>query len=151
MWSLSGCVMKKRWESMTHQLHWVTLHMMMLAATYVNYLVSQSNATDMFSAYISACSTIDKGVMSQMCNAFATQFGPSPFLEMMAELQCKHHVEHELMYFNAACHYSLHGALQVPSFSMFSNKLWYWKEAWLGNKHWEWSKYLHCTKVGTIS
>ena len=92
---------------------------------YINYLVSQSNATDMFSAYISTCGAIDKGVMSQMCNTFATQFGPSPFSEVMAELQCKHHVELELMYLNAACHYGLHGALQVPSFSMFSDKLRY--------------------------
>jgi hypothetical protein len=79
----------------------------------------------MFSAYISACGAIDKRVMSQMCNTFVTRFGPSPFLEMMAELQCKHHAELELLYLNAACHYGLQGALQVPSFSMFSDKLQY--------------------------
>jgi hypothetical protein len=79
----------------------------------------------MLSAYISACGAIDKGVMSQMCNTFATWFRPSPFSEMMAELQCKHHAELELMYLDAAHHYGLHGALQVPSFSTFSDKLRY--------------------------
>jgi hypothetical protein len=61
--------------------------------------------------------------MSQMCNTFATWFGPSPFSEMMAEMQRKHHAELELMYLDAACHYGLHGTLQIPSFSTFSDKL----------------------------
>jgi hypothetical protein len=63
--------------------------------------------------------------MSQMCNTFATRFGPSPFSEMMAELQCKHHTELELMYLDAARHYGLHGALQILAFSTFSDKLRY--------------------------
>jgi hypothetical protein len=58
-----------------------------------------------------------------MCNTFATRFGPSPFSEMVAELQCKHHAELELMYLDAACYYNLHGSIQIPPFSPFTNKL----------------------------
>jgi hypothetical protein len=78
-----------------------------------------------FSAYITACGAIDKGIMSQMCNTFATRFGPSPFAEMVAELQRKHHAELELMYLDAARHYNLHGVAQVPPFSAFNDKLRY--------------------------
>jgi hypothetical protein len=78
-----------------------------------------------FSAYITARGAIDKGIMSQMCNTFATRFGPSPFAEMVAELQRKHHAELELMYLDAARHYNLHGIARVPPFSAFNDKLRY--------------------------
>jgi len=45
-----------------------------------------------------------------MQNTFATHFGPSPFAEMMAELQQQHHAELELMYLDAARHYGLYSA-----------------------------------------
>ena len=57
--------------------------------------------------------------MSQMQNTFTTRFGPSPFAEMMAELQCQHHAELKLMYLDAASHYGLYGLEQVSQFSPF--------------------------------
>jgi len=54
-----------------------------------------------------------------MRNTFATRFGPSPFAEMMAELQRQHHAELELMYLDAARHYGLYGSEQVSQFSPF--------------------------------
>jgi len=78
-----------------------------------------------FIAYISACGAIDKGLMSQMCNTFATRFGPSPFAEMMSEIQRKHHGELELMYFHAAQHRNLYGDKQIPAFSSFEDSLHY--------------------------
>lgn len=60
-----------------------------------------------------------------MCNTFATRFEPSPFAEMVAELQCKHHAELELMYLDAAQHYHLHGTAQVPPFFPFNDRLHY--------------------------
>jgi hypothetical protein len=63
--------------------------------------------------------------MSQMCSTFATHFGPSPFAEMMIELQHKHHSELELMYFDAAHHLHLYGATQIPPFSAFDDPLHY--------------------------
>jgi len=78
-----------------------------------------------FPAYITACGAVDKEVMSQMCNTFATRFGPSPFAEMVAELQRKHHAELELMYLDAARHYNLHGEAQIQPFSSFNDKLRY--------------------------
>ena len=59
-----------------------------------------------------------------MCNTFATHFGPSPFAEMASELQHNHHTELELMYYDAAHSLGLHGSL-IPSFSSFSDPLWY--------------------------
>lgn len=79
----------------------------------------------MIVAYISACGAIDKVMMSQLCNTFATRFGPSPFSEMMSELQRKHHAELELMYFDAARHYNLYGSEQIPDFSSFQDPLRY--------------------------
>ncbi|KAJ3836764.1 hypothetical protein F5878DRAFT_247355 [Lentinula raphanica] len=63
--------------------------------------------------------------MSLMCNTFATRFGPSPFAELMSELQYKHHAELELMYLDAARSYSLYGPAQVPAFSSFADPLRY--------------------------
>jgi hypothetical protein len=76
-------------------------------------------------AYLSACGAIDRGMMSQMCNTFATRFGPSPFSEMVSELQRKHHAELELMYLDAGRHYKLHGEAQVPPFPAFDDPLRY--------------------------
>ncbi|KAF5384667.1 hypothetical protein D9757_006187 [Collybiopsis confluens] len=78
-----------------------------------------------FPAYLSASGAIDKGIMSQMCKTFATRFGPSPFAEMMAELQRKHHSELELMYFDAARYQNLYGSQQIPPFSAFDDPLHY--------------------------
>jgi hypothetical protein len=63
-------------------------------------------------------------MMSQMCNAFATRFGPSPFADMTSELQHNHHAELELMYYDAAHSLGLHGSL-IPSFSSFADPLRY--------------------------
>jgi hypothetical protein len=63
--------------------------------------------------------------MSQMCNTFATRFGPSPFAEMMSELQRKHHAELELMYLDAAHSYNLYGSTQIPEFLSFDDPLRY--------------------------
>ena len=60
--------------------------------------------------------------MSQMRNTFATRFGPSPFAEMVAELQRQHHAELELMYLDAARHYGLYGSEQVSQFSPFHDQ-----------------------------
>ena len=62
--------------------------------------------------------------MSQMRNTFATRFGPSPFAEMMSELQHQHHAELELMYLEYARHHGLHGK-QVKEFSSFGDPLRY--------------------------
>jgi hypothetical protein len=70
-------------------------------------------------AYISASGAIDKTMMSQMCNAFATRFGPASFAEITSELQHNHHAELELMYYDAARSLGLHGSL-IPPFSSFS-------------------------------
>src|SRR6267154_2230413 len=78
-----------------------------------------------FKAYITACGAVDRGVMSQMHNTFVTQFRPSPFAEMVAELQRKHHAELELMYLDAAHHYNLYCAAQIPPFSPFNDRLRY--------------------------
>ncbi|KAJ3710654.1 hypothetical protein C8R42DRAFT_729099 [Lentinula raphanica] len=78
-----------------------------------------------FPAYISASGAIDRRIMSLMCNTFATRFGPSPFAEMMSELQHKHHAELELMYLDAARSYGYHGPAQVPEFSPFTDPLRY--------------------------
>jgi len=63
-------------------------------------------------------------MMSQMCNAFVTHFGPAPFAEMASELQHSHHTELELMYYDAACSLGLYGFL-IPSFLSFGNPLRY--------------------------
>jgi hypothetical protein len=63
-------------------------------------------------------------MMSQMCNAFATRFGPAPFADMTSELQHHHHAELELMYYDAARSLGLHGSL-IPSFSSFGDPLRY--------------------------
>jgi hypothetical protein len=63
--------------------------------------------------------------MSQMRNTFATRFGPSPFAEMIAELQRKHHAELELMYYDAARCFGLYGNDQVPAFSGFDDPMGY--------------------------
>lgn len=63
--------------------------------------------------------------MSQMCNTFATRFGPAPFAEMMSEIQQKHHGEVELMYLDAARSYNLYGSDQIPAFSSFRDPLRY--------------------------
>lgn len=77
-----------------------------------------------FAAYISASGAVDKTMMSQMCNTFATRFGPAPFAEMTSELQHHHHAELELMYYDAAHSLGFHGSL-IPSFSSFGNPLRY--------------------------
>jgi len=63
-------------------------------------------------------------MMSQMCNAFVTHFGPAPFAEMASELQHSHHTELELMYYDAAHSLGFYGFL-IPSFLSFGNPLRY--------------------------
>ena len=77
-------------------------------------------------AYISAHGAINRGVMSQMQDTFATRFGPSPFAEMMAELQRQHYAELELMYLNAAHHYGLYGLIRFLNSLPFmtENTMW---------------------------
>jgi hypothetical protein len=72
--------------------------------------------------YITACGALDQGIMSQMRNTFTTRFGPSPFAEMMSELQYQHHAELELMYLEYARHHGLHSK-QVKEFSSFGDPL----------------------------
>jgi hypothetical protein len=76
-------------------------------------------------AYLSACGAIDKVMMSMMSNTFATRLGPSPFSELVSELQYKHHTLLELMYTHAARHYRLHGSAQIPPFSPFADSMRY--------------------------
>lgn len=91
----------------------------------VSQLFKALQVINTIKAYISACGAIDKSVMLQMCTSFATCFGPSPFSEMMSELQHKHHAELELMYLDAAHYYNLYGPEQVPAFSSFNDPLCY--------------------------
>jgi len=64
-------------------------------------------------------------MMSQMCNGFATRFGPAPFAEMASELQHYHHAELELMYYDAARSLGLHGPGLISLFSSFGDPLRY--------------------------
>ena len=88
------------------------------------YIYLDINLLISITAYISASEAIDKTMMSQMCNAFVTHFGPAPFAEMASELQHSHHTELELMYYDAACSLGLYGFL-IPSFLSFGNPLRY--------------------------
>lgn len=63
--------------------------------------------------------------MAQMCNTFATRFGPSPFAEMISELQRKHHALLELMYMDAALHDGRYGPQEIPKFSSFDDPMGY--------------------------
>lgn len=57
-------------------------------------------------------------MMQQMCNTFATRFGPAPFSELVSEIQHRLHADGELMYLAAADFYGQHG---VKPFSAFSD------------------------------
>ncbi|KAJ7707928.1 hypothetical protein B0H16DRAFT_1824162 [Mycena metata] len=69
-----------------------------------------------FPAYISARGAVSKTIMRLMCNTFATRFGPSPFSEMVSEVQHRHHAEGELMYLAAVIFYGQRGCKQFSSF-----------------------------------
>ncbi|KAJ7772000.1 hypothetical protein DFH07DRAFT_937710 [Mycena maculata] len=69
-----------------------------------------------FPAYISARGAISKLMMWQMCNTFATRFGPSPFSEMVSEIQHRHHADGELIYLAAVNFYGQRGCEQFSKF-----------------------------------
>lgn len=69
-----------------------------------------------FPAYISARGAISKTMMWQMCNTFATRFGPAPFSEMVSEIQHRHHADGELMYLAAVNFYGQRGCKPYSKF-----------------------------------
>ncbi|KAF9037406.1 hypothetical protein BDZ89DRAFT_1011046 [Hymenopellis radicata] len=74
-----------------------------------------------FPTFISTRGAVDKSVMSQMNSLIVKRVGPSPFSEMISELQHRHHARIELMYYAAALHYGLHGTKHIPQFSAFND------------------------------
>ncbi|KAF9052488.1 hypothetical protein BDZ89DRAFT_1032535 [Hymenopellis radicata] len=75
-----------------------------------------------FPTFISTRGAVDKSVMSQMNSLIVKRVGPSPFSEMISELQHRHHARIELMYYAAALHYGLHGTKRIPQFSAFNDR-----------------------------
>ncbi|KAJ6482041.1 hypothetical protein C8R47DRAFT_1283386 [Mycena vitilis] len=69
-----------------------------------------------FPAYISSRGAISKVVMWQMCNTFSTRFGPSPFSQMVSEVQHRHHADGELMYLAAVLFFGRRGCKQFSKF-----------------------------------
>ncbi|KAJ7889508.1 hypothetical protein B0H14DRAFT_3126972 [Mycena olivaceomarginata] len=69
-----------------------------------------------FPAYISARGAISKTMMWQMCNTFASRFGPAPFSEMVSEIQHRHHADGELMYLGAVNFYAQRGCKSYSKF-----------------------------------
>ncbi|KAJ7896333.1 hypothetical protein B0H14DRAFT_3612314 [Mycena olivaceomarginata] len=69
-----------------------------------------------FPAYISARGAISKTMMWQMCNTFASRFGPAPFSEMVSEIQHRHHADGELMYLGAVNFYAQRGCKPYSKF-----------------------------------
>ncbi|KAJ7719793.1 hypothetical protein DFH07DRAFT_784561 [Mycena maculata] len=55
-------------------------------------------------------------MMWLMCNTFATRFGPSPFSEMVSEVQHRYHADAELMYLAAVIFYGQRGRKQFSKF-----------------------------------
>jgi len=76
-----------------------------------------------FQAYISYRGAIDKQMMWQLTSGTTKRLGPSPFSEMVSELQYRYHAQKELIYYSAASHFGLHGEDQIPQFSAFSDPL----------------------------
>ncbi|KAF8174707.1 hypothetical protein K438DRAFT_1848844 [Mycena galopus ATCC 62051] len=72
-----------------------------------------------FPAYISSRGAISKVVMWQMCNTFSTRFGPSPFSQMVSEVQHRHHADGELMYLAAV---NFYGQRRCQQFSKFDDR-----------------------------
>lgn len=58
-------------------------------------------------------------MMWQMCNTFATRFGPAPFSALVSEVQFRSHADLELMY-TAAAHF--YGQLNIQQFSAFADR-----------------------------
>ncbi|KAJ6607621.1 hypothetical protein B0H10DRAFT_2227628 [Mycena sp. CBHHK59/15] len=69
-----------------------------------------------FPAYISARGAISKLMMRLMCNTFSTRMGPSPFSEMVSEIQYLSHADGELMYTATANFYGQTGLKQYSAF-----------------------------------
>jgi hypothetical protein len=55
-------------------------------------------------------------MMWQMCNTFASRFGPAPFSEMVSEIQQRHHADGELMYLGAVNFYAQRGCKSYSKF-----------------------------------
>ncbi|KAF9011526.1 hypothetical protein BDZ89DRAFT_1167480 [Hymenopellis radicata] len=76
-------------------------------------------------AYLSTRGAVDKQLMWTMNSLIVKRVGPSPFAEMVSELQHRLHARNELMYYSAALHYGLHGDTQIPRFSAFNDSAGY--------------------------
>ncbi|KAJ7832126.1 hypothetical protein B0H14DRAFT_3712671 [Mycena olivaceomarginata] len=74
-----------------------------------------------FPAYISTRGALDKQIMWEFNSCIVKRVGPSPFSQLVSELQRRHHARIELMYYSAAIHFGLHGKDQIPQFSAFAN------------------------------
>ncbi|KAF9020332.1 hypothetical protein BDZ89DRAFT_1203851 [Hymenopellis radicata] len=74
-----------------------------------------------FPAYISTRGALDKPMMWQLASGTVKRLGPSPFSEMVSELQYRDHASCELIYYSAALCFGLHGKAQVPQFSSFTD------------------------------
>jgi hypothetical protein len=72
-------------------------------------------------AYLTNRSAVDKLMVAEMANTFASRFGPAPFTKLVSELQRRHHAELELQYLAAAEHFGFHGPSQIPQFSPFDS------------------------------
>ncbi|KAJ6470658.1 hypothetical protein C8R47DRAFT_1148854 [Mycena vitilis] len=70
-----------------------------------------------FPAYISARGAISKLMMRLMCNTFSTRMGPSPFSDMVAEIQYLSHADGELAYTATANVYGQTGLKQYSAFN----------------------------------
>ncbi len=60
-------------------------------------------------------------MMWKLSSGIVRRLGPSPFSEMVLELQSKYHARCELAYYAAAAHYERHGKEQIPAFSAFND------------------------------
>ncbi|KAF9011458.1 hypothetical protein BDZ89DRAFT_1167536 [Hymenopellis radicata] len=74
-----------------------------------------------FPAFISTRGAMDKQMMWEFNTGIVRRLGPSPFAELVCELQSRFHAQNELMYYAAALHFGLHGEDQVPAFSWFDD------------------------------
>lgn len=64
-------------------------------------------------------------MMWQFNSGIVRRFGPSPFAELVSELQYRFHAQHELIYYASALHFDLHGEDQIPIFSRFDDPVGY--------------------------
>jgi hypothetical protein len=67
-------------------------------------------------AYLSARAAVDRLIVADVANTYATRLGPAPYSQLVSELQHRHHAELELIYLTAAECLGLEG-LQVPAFN----------------------------------